>query len=236
MTVINPNVGVQENNLSRIQQEIRSTVNTCLPAEVTSVENLNSDQTIQVRPLINEIYPDQTALQHSEIFGVPVMFPSAGGGLLSFPIEVGDTVLVVFAQRSIAEWLEDEGGPATPNNYRKLSLTDAIAIPGLYTKMSNLSPNTTDVELKFANTSVRIAPSGNLTAAVSGDLLATSTGNAMISATGNVNLVSNQNVTITAVGNVDINSASLRHNGTNIGDTHRHGGVQTGGSNTSTPV
>lgn len=36
-------------------------------------------------------------------------------------------------------------------------------------------------------------------------------------------------------GNVDIISDTLTHNGVNIGSTHIHGGVQSGGSNTAVP-
>jgi hypothetical protein len=35
---------------------------------------------------------------------------------------------------------------------------------------------------------------------------------------------------------VDITSPALTHNGVDVGDTHIHGGVQTGGSNTGVPV
>lgn len=49
-----------------------------------------------------------------------------------------------------------------------------------------------------------------------------------------LDLAPDGNLTITCSGNVDINSASLKHNGVNIGATHRHGGVQTGGSDTGT--
>lgn len=41
--------------------------------------------------------------------------------------------------------------------------------------------------------------------------------------------------TINASEAVAINSPSLTHNGKNIGDSHTHGGVETGGGNTSTP-
>jgi phage gp45-like len=34
---------------------------------------------------------------------------------------------------------------------------------------------------------------------------------------------------------VDFNVAALRHNGTNVGDSHTHGGVTTGAANTGTP-
>ena len=50
----------------------------------------------------------------------------------------------------------------------------------------------------------------------------------------NISLTADTAVTITAP-NINLVSDSLTHNGTNIGDTHTHGGVYSGGSNTSTP-
>lgn len=41
---------------------------------------------------------------------------------------------------------------------------------------------------------------------------------------------------IQAAGGVDITSPTLTHNGVNIGSTHVHGGVTTGGSNTGGPA
>ena len=42
-------------------------------------------------------------------------------------------------------------------------------------------------------------------------------------------------VNITAPGGIALTSATLTHNGVNIGATHVHGGVTTGGSNTAVP-
>lgn len=42
--------------------------------------------------------------------------------------------------------------------------------------------------------------------------------------------------TATMKGNVAITGGSLTHNGKNIGSTHQHSGVQTGGGNTQAPV
>lgn len=42
-------------------------------------------------------------------------------------------------------------------------------------------------------------------------------------------------ITIHATGAVNIVSSTLTHNGVNIGATHVHGGVETGGGSTSTP-
>lgn len=41
---------------------------------------------------------------------------------------------------------------------------------------------------------------------------------------------------VTVNGNTSINGSSLKHNGKNVGDTHTHGGVQSGPSNTSAPI
>lgn len=53
--------------------------------------------------------------------------------------------------------------------------------------------------------------------------------------------VSNGEVTITAgkvtiEGDVQINGSSLKHNAKNVGDSHVHGGVIPGGSNTAVPA
>lgn len=56
-----------------------------------------------------------------------------------------------------------------------------------------------------------------------------------ITVTGDTNINSTGNMVITAP-NVDIQSTTLTHNGTSIGDTHLHGGVTPGGGNTGVPV
>lgn len=66
---------------------------------------------------------------------VPIVFPRGGGVpgfFVSFPIQVGDFVMVMFAERSIDAWLFSSGGVTDPNDFRKHDLSDAVAIPGLY--------------------------------------------------------------------------------------------------------
>lgn len=144
------------------QHNLNSSVYTSIPAVVVSVGTFASEQTVDVRPLINKTYDDGVILALPNILAVPVVFPSAGGGLLSFPIVVGDTVLISFSMRSLDEWLEGDGTSATPVDVRTHYLNDAVAIPGLYTKKSNLSPNTADVELKFKGQSIKLTAGGDI--------------------------------------------------------------------------
>ncbi len=59
--------------------------------------------------------------------------------------------------------------------------------------------------------------------------------NLAISAGGNTSINSNGPVSIGSSGAVSIQSPSVNHNGTNIGNSHTHGGVEGGSSNTSSP-
>jgi hypothetical protein len=144
------------------KHSLNSSVYTSIPAVVTSVATFGSEQTVDVKPLINKTYDDGVILALPSVLAVPIIFPSAGGGVLTFPVQVGDTMLLVFSMRSLDEWLEGGGGSTTPIDVRTHYLNDAIALPGLYTKKTHLSPSTVDVELKFKNQSIKLTAGGDI--------------------------------------------------------------------------
>ncbi len=142
-------VSLKDVILKSVEDFLRDNLYTALPAEVKEVSNVGSDQTVDVKPLVRKIYRDGVVLETPMILDVPVVFPSAGGGILSFPIQKGDTVLLVFCMRSLDEWLNGTGEEVTPRTLRQFNITDAIAIPGLYNKANSMDINPNDVELKF---------------------------------------------------------------------------------------
>lgn len=139
-----------------VEQYVHEHIYTAMPAKVISVENLEDEQTIDIQPNIVDVFRDHRNVELPPVLDVPVVFPSAGGGILSFPIKVGDTVLAVFSQKSIDEWVNsnDDFKYYTPADMRSYDLNDAIAIPGLYTKKTNLHPNPNDVELKYGDSKI----------------------------------------------------------------------------------
>lgn len=141
---------------------LQSQIFTTLPAIVTDVSNLESEQTISVRPTIDILHSDGQVNECPQIFNVPVIFPSAGGGILSFPVQVGDNVLVQFSMRNLENWLEGDGGSVVENTMRSHDLSDAIALVGLTTKANTLSPSPKDVVLKFKDNSVTLFDDGNV--------------------------------------------------------------------------
>jgi hypothetical protein len=111
-------------------------VHTALPAKVERYDA--AKQLVDVKPLVKsyrlgeDAQPVAVALP--VICNVPLVFPGAGGFRITFPVQVGDTVLLVFAEASIDTWLESHGGAdVDPADVRRHNLSDAVAIPGLHT-------------------------------------------------------------------------------------------------------
>lgn len=109
-----------------------ATIWTACPGVVTGVSGDFGDLRVTVRPSVNELYADGTTEEHLEILSVPVVMPGGKNSLVSFPLNVGDTVLLVFSNRSIDNFKIGNGQPTVPNDARKFEAEDAIAIPGLY--------------------------------------------------------------------------------------------------------
>ncbi len=137
-----------------------SDVHTALPARIIKYEA--DQQKASVQPLIKKQYQDGTVESNPIITGVPVIFPSGGGALLSFPIQPGDLVLLVFSERSLDNWVASTGQEVEPNDSRKHDFSDAIAIPGLFTFAKTLNADPDAVVLKFNSGSIKIKTDGSV--------------------------------------------------------------------------
>lgn len=117
-------------------------VHVALPGRV---ESFDADaQTAQVQPLVKRRdFAAEQARRMPVLNGVPVVFPSAGGYRLTFPLAKGDTVLLVFAHRSLDVW-QANGGEVDPGDLRHHDVSDAVAIVGLHDNRHPLSDFATD--------------------------------------------------------------------------------------------
>ena len=232
----------------KIKSDFKQFLNTSFPAEIISVSELGSKQFVNVKPLIHPEDDDGSILDTPVIYNVPVLFPSAGGGLLSFPIVVGDTALIIISQRAISQWLISDGSPAASTDFDNFDINDALAIPGLYTVNTNLKPNTRDVELKFSGNSVRLTPEGsifadapnNITATAGATITATApeiTLNGNLTVNGDIQLNGNTTTTgdVGVGGNLSVTGTSTNA-GVNVGSNHTHSGVDSGSGTSGPPT
>lgn len=115
-------------------------LHTCLPAVVTKVFG----QTIDCQPTIKRKLAGEL-VNLPLLTNVPIRYMKTKTFSISIPIEVGDHVLVVFAERSIDTWLT-QGGLQNPFDIRKHSLSDAFAFPMMYPE-TDLIPDFDDSNL-----------------------------------------------------------------------------------------
>lgn len=121
-------------------------LHTSMPGRVESYDA--STQKATVKPLIQNV---EIPLQGEEIVDilpilhdVPVIFPRSGGFFISFAIQPGDLVLLVFAERSIDVWVHGQGDDVNPVDTRRHDLSDAVCIPGLYPFQKSLKNSSTN--------------------------------------------------------------------------------------------
>lgn len=116
------------------EDRIRRRTHVCLPVEVLSYNN--SAQTVTVKPQIQETFLDQNGVQQNEVLqaisGVPVQFSRGGSLRITFPVQQGDTGIIVVSDRSLDAWLALSAPADTaPADARRHELQDAIYIPGV---------------------------------------------------------------------------------------------------------
>lgn len=108
-------------------------IHTSLPAKVVAYDS--ATQTAHVQPMVKrcliqaagtKVYESLPVLPH-----VPVVFPRAGGWVITVPLQEGDFVWLNFSESALAEFLAT-GQESEPWDTRRHHLSGAVAIPGCY--------------------------------------------------------------------------------------------------------
>lgn len=146
--------------IKEIAEGIFSEKHFCLPAKIETYDF--SNQKASVKPLIKRLYKDDTVLSLPIIHNVPVIQYTSGVAGLTIPIKLGASCLLIFAERSLENWLST-GGEVDAGDPRKSDLTDAIAIIGLNSfNINSLATNNEDVILQNDGSTIIIKPNGDI--------------------------------------------------------------------------
>jgi len=115
-------------------------VHTAIPGKIEKYDE--ATQTADVLPLLSKITIKNTEVALPVIPGVPVMFPSGQAFKMSWEVQKGDGVLLVFSEAALGAWVDSDGcNQVTPEGKHRFSETDAIAILGLTPKVVESTVN-----------------------------------------------------------------------------------------------
>lgn len=144
----------------------QSTIWTAMPCIVKSVDF--GAMTLEAQPAIQGTIEDENGVLQSVnlplLVDVPIVFPGAGGFIITLPIQSGDEVLVVMASRCIDAWWQS-GGIQRPMEARMHDLSDGFAIPGPRSQpnvVSGISTTGAQIRNDAGTTYIEIAADGKI--------------------------------------------------------------------------
>jgi hypothetical protein len=155
------------NPADAIHELIRSKlldVHVALPAIITEAFD-SARCSVTVKPLLKRPLraPDGsfTSEELPELYDVPVCFPMFNGFQMTFPIAVGDVVMLVFCDYDVAAW-SLVGDVTGPGDVRRHHLTGAVALPCGLRKLSQPMTAFNSTALEFGSASgIRISVTGS---------------------------------------------------------------------------
>lgn len=191
-----------------------------LPAVVIAYDRAKNRATVRPQIMLGTTSGDK--ISRAQIASVPVLNIGGGGFVLSFPIKPGDLGWIKASDRDISLYLQQ--GPDNeewPNTKRLHSFQDGLFIPDVLRTFTVAGEDADRVVLQTTDSLTRIAIAPGL-------VKITTPGTVEVDAP-TVHMTGDLEVdgSITAQGEVTGNGIAL--------STHTHGGVTSGGANTTAP-
>jgi hypothetical protein len=120
--------------------DLRLKIRVATPAKVIKYDATQqlADVEIQFLPIL---YQQEKPGPIITAANVPVIFPRTHTGYLTFPVQIGDTGLLVVNDRALDKWLE-LGVPVDPQFPATHQLHDGVFFPGLHAKSDPITPAT----------------------------------------------------------------------------------------------
>lgn len=142
-------------------KRLKNSIHTSIPATVTKV-NTEGDNitTISASIVVNKVYSTGDIYKRPDINNIPLLYPSSSDFSLTFPVKVGDTVLLLFSQEDISTFIFEGSTGSNPNTLRKFDINDPIAIPCIHPVNSNIKAHKDNFQITFNDFKLSVKPSG----------------------------------------------------------------------------
>ena len=118
-----------------MRESIMRELHVATPGIIQSFDSEN--QTAVIKPVIRS-RKDGKNVDMPMLTDVPVFFPGGSAGAITYPVNVGDECLVIFADGCIDGWFQN-GGVANAISLRKHDYSDGFAFVGFRSKAKSIA-------------------------------------------------------------------------------------------------
>lgn len=184
-----------------------------LPAKVVSYDRESNMAT--VRPIVALLTTGGEIVPRAQVARVPVLALGGGGFVINFPLQAGDLGWIEASDRDISLFMQGMQEDLAPNTRRLHSFEDGRFIPDVFAAYNVSEVGADAMTIQSLNGAVRVEISPTKLLLVASDVQI--------------------DATMTTINSNIETFGTLKNNGINVGSTHTHGGVQTGGGNTAVP-
>ena len=136
--------------LERVRETAGADVRVSCVARVVRWDK-NKPREVDVQPVHKRSYLDEEGTRTPEkqpvIPSVPLVYPGGNGLVITWPMTVGDEVLLVFSDESLDKYLAGAGGDIDPGDDRKHAMTDAVAFAGIRSLSAATSVDASAVQI-----------------------------------------------------------------------------------------
>lgn len=233
-------ISLQETMQSAVEHYLENQ-NTAIPGFVIRTINSLQTQQVDVQIAINFKGYDGTSQERPPILNIPVVFPASSSSAITFPLNPGDPVLLIFSQRGLSAWKSSNGYASTPTDYRMHDVRDCFAIPGAFP--TSRAPNN-PAKRRWAHSTNDLVVAHNLGSGSEVELRLSESGSLIINTDMAVQINANEaqvNVpNSTWTGNIThtgtfMNSGAVISNGVTL-STHTHNQLPDGGGDAEQPT
>lgn len=194
-----------------------------------------------------------------------VLSANKGKTAIKMPVKVGDIVLVFFSEREVGSFDSSQGESSDAESLQTHGIYPIGAFPCIFSSAVGDDIHPDDIVIQNETTTIVIEPNGKIEATTSTDYIVNcermtvnttdftiNTTNYVVNSSSSefnsdsdftLNTPSYQansstyslNSEVSVNGGFSSSGGGFTHEGTDVGSTHTHGGVQTGPGNTGTP-
>lgn len=199
---------------------------TAMPGVIVTVRQSLHEMTVDVQPMVSFMTEDGESVDRPVVLNVPIKFPTSKKSGMSFPVEPGDPVMLIYSMRNMDSWKRQDGvQSAIPTDNRKFDKKDCVAFPGVFpfsqspnNPSKHTHPHDSKDTVMYSNlgdgneVEVRLKPDGNLI--VHAPVKVTVyTKDAEVNAD-NSTVVNTDSATVNADSSVEVNTATATVNAT----------------------